>query len=147
MHAVAGPLLAVPQLLRQQVQVTGDGTAINNLYGRFCQDGVHDKPMVITETSAFWLPSITVGVSDLQIKSAWWEQVSSRMLLCYRADICGIYATGCLVTIRAAERPWRLPPELQPANLGGSGATNEPSKVHADFCMCVVARVTCMCCV
>ena len=57
------------------MQVTGAGTAINNLYGRFCQDGVHNKPMVITETSAFWLPSITEGVSDLQIKSTWWQQV------------------------------------------------------------------------
>ena len=56
------------------MQVTGDGTAINNLYGRFCQDGSHNKPMVITETSAFWLPSITIGVSDLQLKSTWWQQ-------------------------------------------------------------------------
>ena len=56
------------------MQVTGDGTAINNLYGRFCQDGTHNKPMVITETSAFWLPSITVGVSNLQLKSTWWQQ-------------------------------------------------------------------------
>ena len=57
------------------MQITGESTQINDLYGRFSADGVHDKPMVITETSAMWLPSITVGVSDLQIKQTWWTQV------------------------------------------------------------------------
>ena len=55
------------------LQFTGSG--LNNFYGRFCNDSTHNKPMVITETSAMYNPSNTAGSTDLAIKQNWWQQV------------------------------------------------------------------------
>lgn len=55
------------------VQFTGSGNT--DFYGRFCNDKVHNKPMVITETSAMYNPSNANGQTDYQIKSNWWQQV------------------------------------------------------------------------
>ena len=55
------------------LQFTGVGNA--DFYGRFCSDSTHQKPMVITETSAMYNPSNPSGQSDFQIKSIWWQQV------------------------------------------------------------------------
>lgn len=57
--------------------MTGYGSPLSNVYQRYCIDGVHNKPMVVTETSALYLPNNKVGNTDLEIKSAWWEQVCS----------------------------------------------------------------------
>ena len=55
------------------LQFTGSG--LSNFYGRFCNDSTHNKPMVITETSAMYNPSNTAGSTDLAIKQNWWQQV------------------------------------------------------------------------
>ncbi|KAK9786491.1 hypothetical protein WJX73_000886 [Symbiochloris irregularis] len=48
--------------------------ANSSLYSRFSADGVHNKPMIITETSALYIPSNPDGNTNYQIKSAWWQQ-------------------------------------------------------------------------
>ena len=55
------------------LQFTGDG--LNNFYSRFCNDSTHNKPMVITETSAMYNPSNSQGSTNLAIKQNWWQQV------------------------------------------------------------------------
>lgn len=55
------------------MQFTGQG--LTNFYGRFCNDSTHNKPMVITETSAMYNPSNSAGSTDFAIKQNWWQQV------------------------------------------------------------------------
>lgn len=59
------------------LQFTGAGTTPPgvNFYESYCEDGTHNKPMVITETSAMYNPSNPGGQSDFSIKSNWWQQV------------------------------------------------------------------------
>lgn len=56
-------------------QINNYNVANSSLYSRFSADGVHNKPMIITETSALYIPSNSVGNSNYEIKSSWWEQV------------------------------------------------------------------------
>lgn len=58
-------------------QFTGNGSSppVPNFYQSYASDGVHNKPMVITETSAMYNPSNTAGQTDYTIKSNWWQQV------------------------------------------------------------------------
>ena len=56
-------------------QIDNYGSAATSLYGRFSADGVHNKPMIITETSALYIPAVGVGNTNAEIKSAWWQQV------------------------------------------------------------------------
>lgn len=59
-----------------QLQGTGaKSRSLANLYKRFSSDEVHKKPLVLAETAAMWLPDIEDGASELDIKSAWWQQV------------------------------------------------------------------------
>lgn len=62
-------------LLVVYVQVTGYGNELSNVYNRYSVDGWHNKPMLITETSALYIPSISDGNTNLEIKEAWWTQV------------------------------------------------------------------------
>lgn len=55
------------------LQFTGSG--LNNFYSRFCNDTTHNKPMVITETSAMYNPSNPQGSTNFAIKQNWWQQV------------------------------------------------------------------------
>jgi len=54
--------------------LNGDLSAVPDFYAMFCNDGVHDKPMAITETAAFYNTEQD-GASELSIKQAWWRQV------------------------------------------------------------------------
>ena len=65
----------MPQMKACQIFLQFTGAGLSNFYGRFCNDSVHDKPMIITETSAEYVPSNANGESDFQIKSNWWQQV------------------------------------------------------------------------
>ncbi|MDD5017078.1 MAG: glycosyl hydrolase [Eubacteriales bacterium] len=53
--------------------LNGDQRAVPDFYTMFCNDGVHNKPMAITETAAF-NNTETEGESELAIKQAWWNQ-------------------------------------------------------------------------
>lgn len=53
--------------------LNGDQRAVPDFYTMFCNDGLHNKPMAITETSAFYNTE-TGGESELAIKQAWWNQ-------------------------------------------------------------------------
>lgn len=53
----------------------GDQSAIPSFYGLFCDDGVHNKPMMVPETAALYNPNYIGGASEIDIKSAWWKQV------------------------------------------------------------------------
>jgi len=50
-----------------------DETAIPNFYDLFARR--HNKPMAISETSALYNASRSDGASNLDIKSAWWQQL------------------------------------------------------------------------
>jgi len=52
----------------------GDQTALPDFYASYCADGVHDKPLVIPETAAFFNTN-QPGPGELAIKRAWWRQV------------------------------------------------------------------------
>jgi hypothetical protein len=54
--------------------LNGDLSAVPDFYAMFCNDGVHDKPMAVTETAALYNTEQD-GVSELSIKQAWWRQV------------------------------------------------------------------------
>jgi hypothetical protein len=48
---------------------------IPDFYARYCADGVHNKPLTIPETSAFYNPQQPAGAGEFLIKQAWWRQV------------------------------------------------------------------------
>ena len=82
--------------------MTGYGNQLSNLYGRYSADGVHNKPMVITETSALYIPSNPIGNTDLQIKQAWWSQVRalflpSRPARCVLHRVSTLHVVHCRV--------------------------------------------------
>jgi hypothetical protein len=52
---------------------TYQGT-IPNFYARYCVDGVHNKPMAIPETAAFYNTQ-QPGPGEFNLKQAWWQQV------------------------------------------------------------------------
>jgi hypothetical protein len=45
-----------------------------NFYARYCADGVHNKPMAIAETAAFYNTE-QPGPGEFNLKQAWWQQV------------------------------------------------------------------------
>jgi hypothetical protein len=45
-----------------------------NFYARYCAEGVHQKPMAIPETAAFYNTQ-QPGADEFAIKAAWWQQV------------------------------------------------------------------------
>jgi hypothetical protein len=47
---------------------------IPNFYARYCADGLHNKPMAIPETAAFYNTQ-TGGEDEFNLKQAWWRQV------------------------------------------------------------------------
>jgi len=54
--------------------LNGNQLAVPDFYSMFCNDGVHNKPMAIPETAAFYNTE-QGGASELAIKQAWWHQV------------------------------------------------------------------------
>lgn len=48
---------------------------IPDFYARYCADGVHNKPLAVPETSAFYNPQQPAGPGEFLIKQAWWRQV------------------------------------------------------------------------
>lgn len=54
--------------------LNGDHRAVPDFYAMFCNDGVHNKPMAIPETSAFYNTE-QAGANELDIKENWWNQV------------------------------------------------------------------------
>lgn len=54
--------------------LNGDHRAVPDFYAMFCDDGVHNKPMAIPETSAFYNTE-QAGANELEIKQNWWSQV------------------------------------------------------------------------
>lgn len=52
----------------------GNQLAVPNFYSMFCEDGVHNKPMAIPETAAFY-NTTQAGSNDMDVKRAWWRQV------------------------------------------------------------------------
>lgn len=57
--------------------LTGGGHVppIPDFYARYCADGVHNKPLAIPETAAFFNPHQPAGPGEFGIKQAWWRQV------------------------------------------------------------------------
>jgi hypothetical protein len=53
---------------------TGHQPPIPDFYARYCS-GVHNKPLVIPETSAFYNPHQPAGPGEFAIKQAWWRQL------------------------------------------------------------------------
>lgn len=68
--------LIVLQLSGATGSATG-GDGLGNLYARFSGDESKSKPMVIAETASEYLPDVKDGASELDIKTAWWKQVSN----------------------------------------------------------------------
>ena len=59
------------------MNATGPGVPANYsrwFYPRYCSDGVHNKPLVVAETSAFYNTQ-QPGASELAMKQAWFRQV------------------------------------------------------------------------
>jgi len=54
--------------------LNGNQRAVPDFYSMFCNDGIHNKPMAIPETAAFYNTE-QGGESELAIKQAWWHQV------------------------------------------------------------------------
>lgn len=54
--------------------LTGNQGELPDFYARFCNDGVHNKPLIIPETSAFYNTQ-QPGANEFAIKQAWWQQV------------------------------------------------------------------------
>lgn len=54
--------------------LTGNEGELPDFYARFCNDGVHNKPLIIPETSAFYNTQ-QPGANEFAIKQAWWQQV------------------------------------------------------------------------
>lgn len=54
----------------------GDQRSVPDFYALFCSDGVHNKPMAVPETAAFYNTQLSgTGTGELAIKQAWWQQV------------------------------------------------------------------------
>jgi len=62
------------QLTGNYVGGNGDQRAVPDFYARYCADGVHQKPLTIPETAAFFNPR-QPGPDELSIKRSWWRQV------------------------------------------------------------------------
>jgi hypothetical protein len=56
----------------RMINPSADGDKLKDFYGRFCIE--HNKPLMIPETGASFLPGET-GDSELQIKSAWYREI------------------------------------------------------------------------
>jgi|GEM_PF-1590489 len=54
--------------------LTGNDGELPDFYARFCADGLHNKPLIIPETSAFYNTQ-QPGANEFAIKQAWWQQV------------------------------------------------------------------------
>ena len=68
---------AVPGEFAGVINATGPGSPANYsrwFYPRFCSDGVHNKPLVIAETSAFYNTE-QPGANELAMKQAWFRQL------------------------------------------------------------------------
>ena len=52
----------------------GDEMAVPDFYARYCADGVHNKPLSIPETAAFFNPH-QGGATEFAIKEAWFRQL------------------------------------------------------------------------
>ncbi|MDD4735278.1 MAG: hypothetical protein PHP44_04140, partial [Kiritimatiellae bacterium] len=57
-------------------QIRGlDQKDVRNFYDKYCRDGVHNKPLMISETAALFNADRTDGDSEYDVKSKWWEQL------------------------------------------------------------------------
>ncbi|HTL18832.1 MAG TPA: hypothetical protein VL793_16465, partial [Patescibacteria group bacterium] len=65
--------LPVPNSFADSLTGTYQG-ATPNFYARYCVDGIHNKPMAIPETAAFYNTQ-QGGADEFEIKRAWWRQV------------------------------------------------------------------------
>ena len=65
--------LPLPKSFAGSLAGTYQGTT-PNFYARYCVDGVHNKPMAIPETSAFYNTE-QPGPGEFNLKQAWWQQV------------------------------------------------------------------------
>jgi hypothetical protein len=65
--------LPLPNSFCGSITGTYQGTT-PNFYARYCADGVHNKPIAIPETAAFYNTQLG-GARELEIKQAWWRQV------------------------------------------------------------------------
>jgi hypothetical protein len=54
---------------------TGNQPPIPDFYARYCGDGVHNKPLAIPETAAFFNTQQPAGPGEFRIKQAWWRQL------------------------------------------------------------------------
>jgi hypothetical protein len=71
-NEVPEPNKFVDEILGTYDGLAGDQTAVPDFYEQFVQR--HDKPMAIVETGALYIPE-GGGASELDLKSAWWDQV------------------------------------------------------------------------
>ena len=69
--------LPTPSAFAGVMNATGPGSPANYsrwFYPRFCSDGVHNKPLMIAETSAFYNTE-QPGANELAMKKAWFRQL------------------------------------------------------------------------
>ncbi|HYF49428.1 MAG TPA: PKD domain-containing protein [Planctomycetota bacterium] len=68
------PLSFADKLTGNYLGANGDDRPVPDFYATYCADGVHNKPMAIAETAAFYNTNRT-GDPEFAIKQKWWRQV------------------------------------------------------------------------
>ena len=78
-NEISEPRQFLDRLTGNYFGANGDQRMVQDFYADYAVD--HDKPLMITETGAFFNADLAGGATELAIKRNWWGQVFNREIL------------------------------------------------------------------